>query len=367
MQSTVEGRIRLEIDPAKIVGNFREIQRRVAPCRIMPVLKADAYGLGAREIAKHLRAAGAAAFGAAELGEALELAGFGLPVQILGSLLPDEVASAVEAGLWCPVGDFEAAKRISDEAVRQKRTAELQIAVDSGMGRLGFVAARAADEIRKIQTLPNVRIRGIYSHFSSASDAAHPHNRRQLDAFKALLAELPDIAFDDIHMAASEALSNIRESVSPPFNLTRAGIGLYGFHDNAGILAPVFSLKSRLAAVRTLDAGTSIGYNRMHTLKLPTRIGTVAAGYADGLPLALSNRGYLLVHGVLCPILGRVSMDYTTISLENVPEAQAGDEVVCIGSQGEHTIKLEEWAALKGTHPHEILCSFGNRVRRIYL
>lgn len=369
--STFESRVRLEIDPAKIVGNFREIQRRVNPCRLMPVLKANAYGLGGREIARHLRDAGAAAFGAAEINEALELAGFGIPVQILGNLLPDEVAPAVEAGLWCPVGDFAAAKRISDEAVRQKRTAELQIAVDSGMGRLGFVAARAADEIRRTGTLPNVRIRGIYSHFSSAFERCNPYNQRQLAAFRSLLAELADIPFADIHMAASDALNNIPESLRAPFNLARTGINLYGFYDTcvdrSMMLSPVLSLKTRLAAVRMLDAGSSIGYGRMHTLKKPTRIGTIAAGYADGLPLALSNRGYVLLRGVLCPVLGRVSMDYTTISLENVPEAEVGDEVVCIGSQGEQTITLDEWAQLKGTHVYDLLCSFGTRVRRVYL
>ncbi len=366
-----ESRVRLEIDPAKIVGNFREIQRRVAPCRVMPVLKANAYGLGGREIARHLRDAGAAAFGAAEINEALELAGFGIPVQILGNLLPDEVAPAVEAGLWCPVGDFAAAKRISDEAVRRKRTAELQIAVDSGMGRLGFVAARAADEIRQVRTLPNVRIRGIYSHFSSAFERYNPYNERQLAAFRALLAELADIPFDDVHMAASDALNNIPESLRAPFNLARTGINLYGFYDTcvdrSMMLSPVLSLKTRLAAVRMLDAGSSIGYGRMHTLKKPTRIGTIAAGYADGLPLALSNRGYVLLRGVLCPVLGRVSMDYTTISLENVPEAEVGDEVVCIGNQGEYSITLDEWAQLKGTHVYDLLCSFGTRVRRVYL
>jgi alanine racemase len=130
---------------------------------------------------------------------------------------------------------------------------------------------------------------------------------------------------------------------------------------------PVLTLKTRLTAIRTLPAGTGIGYGHTYRLHHATRVGTVSAGYADGLPLALSNRGYLLIHGVPCPVIGRLSMDYTTVSLESVPEAQVGDEVVCLGGTGIHALTVEDWAALKNTHPYEIICSFGNRVQRRYL
>ena len=144
-----------------------------------------------------------------------------------------------------------------------------------------------------------------------------------------------------------------------------------GYYDNevrqSMRLSPVVELKTRLAAVRILAAGSCIGYGRMHRLARPTRVGTIAAGYADGLPLALSNRGYVLVNGELCPVLGRISMDYTTISLENAPEAKPGDEVVCIGRQKDRFIPFEEWAQLKGTHVYDLLCSIGMRVRRRYL
>jgi len=119
--------------------------------------------------------------------------------------------------------------------------------------------------------------------------------------------------------------------------------------------------------VRVLAEGASIGYGRTHRLLKETRIGTIAAGYADGLPLALSNRGYVLVNGRLCPVLGRISMDYTTISLEDAPDARPGDEVVCFGRQGDRTITLEDWAQLKGTHAYELLCAIGTRVERSYL
>ncbi|MDX9979288.1 MAG: alanine racemase C-terminal domain-containing protein, partial [Lentisphaeria bacterium] len=132
-------------------------------------------------------------------------------------------------------------------------------------------------------------------------------------------------------------------------------------------LEPILSLKTRLVAIRDLPAGMRLGYGLTHRLVENTRVGTVAAGYADGLPLALSNRGYLIVRDTLCPVLGRVSMDYVTVSLAHVPDAAVGDEVVCLGGEGPAAVTVDQWAELKGTHPYEIICSFGTRVERRYL
>ena len=307
------------------------------------------------------------------INEAVELVPLGLPVQILGNLLPDEIAPAVEYGVICPLNDLEMAKKISAEAVRQGKTATGAVTVDSGMGRLGMPAAEAAEQILAMRGLPNLKLDGIYSHFSSAFMRYDDYSLGQLASFKTLLAELKGagLEFPNVHMAASDALNNFPDSTRPPFTLARCGINMYGYYDNevhqSMRLAPVVELKTRLAAVRMLAAGSCIGYGRMHRLQKDTRVGTIAAGYADGLPLALSNRGYVLVNGVLCPVLGRISMDYTTISLENAPEAQPGDEVVCIGGQDGRFVSLEDWAQLKGTHVYDLLCSFGTRVRRRYV
>ncbi len=368
-----ESRVNLEVNLRKLAENFREIRRRVAPCRVMAVLKANAYGLGVLPIAEELRCAGADAFGVAEINEALELAPLGLPVQVLGNLLPNEIAPAVENGIVCPLNDLEMARRISREAVHQNRRVTCAVTVDSGMGRLGMPVAEAAEQILAMRDLPNLELAGIYSHFSNAFQRYDDYSLGQLASFKALLTELGKhgVTFPLVHMAASDALNNFPDSTRPPFTLVRCGINMYGYYDStvhqSMRLCPVVELKTRLAAVRILRAGSSIGYGRMHILPRDSRVGTIAAGYADGLPLALSNRGYVLVNGVLCPVLGRISMDYTTILLDNAPEAQPGDEVVCIGSQGDQRITLEEWAQLKGTHVYDILCSIGTRVRRQYL
>ena len=132
-------------------------------------------------------------------------------------------------------------------------------------------------------------------------------------------------------------------------------------------MQPVLTLKSRLVSVRKMRAGSCIGYGCTCQLERDSLVGVVAAGYADGLPLALSNRGHLLVRGHRCRVLGRVSMDYVSVSLEDVPDAQPGDEVVCLGRQGGASISVDDWAVLKGTHSYDIICSFGGRVERRYV
>ncbi len=368
-----ESRVILEVDLQKFAYNFGEIQRRVAPCSVMAVLKANAYGLGVLPIAEVAKRQGATMFGVADINEAIELAGFGLPVQILGNLLPDEIATAVEYGIVCPLNDLPMAKRISQEAVRQNRIVRCALTIDSGMGRLGMPVKEATEQILAMRSLPGLRLDGIYSHFSSAFWPHDNYSLEQLSLFKTLLSELKlaGLEFQNIHMAASDALNNFPDSTRSPFTQVRCGINLYGYYDSlrsqSNRLMPVVELKTRLVAIRTLATGSYIGYGRMCQLRQATRVGTIATGYADGLPLALSNRGYVLVNGALCPVLGRVSMDYTTVSLDPAPEAKIGDEVVCIGSQGNQSIPLEDWVQLKGTHVYDLLCSISPRVRRRYI
>ncbi len=353
--------------------NFDTIAKKVAPGKVVAVLKANAYGLGVKPIAdlvaKHPDCAG---FGVAEVREALELTGFKLPIRILGNLLPGEITPAVEANLIAPVCDLASAELLSAEAARQHKRIRVQIAVDTGMGRLGFRYENAFEQIMQVARIPNLDLFGLYCHCPVAYSKYDPFTEVQISRFKALLLRLSEagISFAEVHMAASDAINNFAECSRAPFNRVRAGINMYGYCDNEVAhtmdLHGIVSLKTRLAQVRTLPAEATLGYGRTYKLRRESRIGTIAAGYADGLPLALSNRGYVLIGGQFCPVLGRISMDYTTVLLDNVPEAVCGDEVVCIGTQGENSITLEEWAQLKGTHAYELLCSVGSRVERIY-
>ena len=366
-------RVWLEIDLGLLTGNYRRIAAAVAPAQVMAVLKANAYGLGARPIAAALTGAGVARFGVAEPYEALALAGLGPPVQVLGAVLPEEIPVLVAADAVLPATDLPIARRIAEEGRRQGRRVRVHVKIDTGMGRLGLLPGDAVDAIRAMAGLSGLDLEGIYTHFPVAYRAGEAYTLRQIERFLALRETLAaaGLTFRLCHAANSDAINNFPRAAQPPFNLVRTGINLHGSFDTEGQrrlqLRPVLALKTRLTAVRTLPAGTAIGYGLTCRLARDTRVGTISAGYADGLPLALSNRGNVLVRGVPCPILGRLSMDYTTVSLDHAPDAAVGDEVTCLGGSGPNTITVEDWARAKGTNPYEIICSFGNRVERRYV
>jgi alanine racemase len=363
-------RVRLEVDLSSIRKNFAQIRKTVKPAQIMAVLKANAYGLGALKVAETLVAAGADRLGVAELKEAAQLRRHvKVPIQIVGGLLASEVPECVRLGVVCPVPSLETALWVSKEAQRQKRKAVVHLKVDTGMGRLGIPHFRAFQDIQDIRKLPGLVLEGIYSHFPNANNPMHSKSKEQLGLFRGLLADLEGkgINFPLVHMANSDGINNFPESY---FNLVRTGINLYGVFDLSGLrsykLSPSLSLKTSLIAKRLLPAGYTIGYGCTHTLFKDTWVGTVPAGYADGVPLAASNSGQVLIRGKACNIIGRVSMDYLTVDLNGCPASKVGDEVVLVGRSGREEITIEDWARIKQTHPYDIICSLGDRVERAY-
>jgi len=373
MKTASHSRVRLELSLGTLKANYGKIAEAVAPCDVISVLKANAYGLGVHSIAAALAEAGTKRFAVAELNEALALADFDRPVQILGSILPEEIPDAVAAGIVLPITDEHTARLVNEEAGRQRRKAVCQYLVDTGMGRLGISAAEADKVVTATFGLPHLHCEGIYSHFPVAYQSGSDYTQGQIELFLCLLGRLEarGIGFDLRHMANSDAVNNFPRTYAPPFNAVRTGINLHGSFDTEGQrvldLESILTLKTRLVAVRRLPAGTAIGYGCTHRLESETTVGTISAGYADGLPLALSNCGHVLIRNRPCRILGRVSMDYTTVSLESVPGAQCGDDVICLGGEGPDAISVEEWARIKNTHPYDIICSFGSRVERCYV
>ena len=351
-----------------IARNFKRMSEHASGCALMAVLKANAYGLGVEPIAECLKQAGAAAIGVTSVQEALPLLRLGLSIWIVSALLPDEAPVAVELGLVSAVADIDTAKRLSAEALRQGKTALAHAVIDTGMGRVGFQLTEAVEAIAGICALPGLQITGLGSHFPDAAGDSSFSNE-QVDEFIKVVNSLEKrgLTFAWRHMANSDALHAVPRALVPPFNMARTGLNLYGMFapttDSSLHLEPVMSFKTRLIAARRLSAGRSIGYCRTHRLTQDTTVGTLALGYADGLPFALANRGFVLIRGAKCPILGRVSMDYTTVSLENVPDAQPGEEVTCLGPG----VPITGWAELKGTIPYEIFCAIGRRVERRYM
>lgn len=368
----MQHRVILRIDLAKLEANYRAVCSIAFPCAVMPVLKANAYGLGVLPIAKALVRAGAERIAVAEPFEALALKELGVPLQILSGILPEEIAPMLAAGVVLPLVSAESARWISDEALRLGVTAKVHVKLDTGMGRAGILWQDAPEVLRRAAALPNLELEGIFTHFPLAYEGAAGFTSEQLRRFRTVLeaADALGINFRYVHAANSDAVNNAPEACRAPFNLVRSGINLHGAFDAAGSLRvplqPVLRLSTRLVQIRTLPAGTPIGYGHTYRTIREMRIGTVCAGYADGLPLALSNRGAVIIRGQAAPIVGRISMDYLTVALDGVPEATVGDTVTLIGSDGDTEITVQDWAALKGTHAYDIICSIGSRVQRTY-
>ena len=374
-------RVWVEVNLATLVANYRRIVARVKPAKVLCVLKANAYGLGVAAYAKALYGAGCRQFGVAEPHEAVEVQKIvkDAEVQILSAVLPDEIAPMVRAGVILPITDYETACAISGAAVKAKRTAKVHFKLDTGMGRLGIIAdceeriPEAVELMRRVKALPALDCEGVFSHFPMAYDPLDPFTRRQIALFKRLVAaaKRAGISFRKLHIAASDAINNFPECAKPPFTQVRTGINLHGSFDPNGRRAlrvePVLTLKTRVAQVRELPAGKTLGYGRTWCLREPTKVATISAGYADGLPLALSNRGRVIIGGVACPVIGRISMDYTTVDVSGVKDVKSGDEVICFGRSGTLSITPDDWAALKGTHAYDIICSLGNRVERVFV
>ena len=334
----------------------------------MAVLKADAYGLGVKRIFQCLYDSGCRKFGVADLQEALEICGDTHDTYILGDFISTEIEGIVANDIVAPVTSADQAAALNLEAQKQGKKVKVHFLIDTGMGRLGISYESAFREICRCYQFDNLQLTGIYSHFPHAY-ADQDFSNKQVIIFKELLERLQSagITFEEIHIANSDGIHNIDKSRAQPFNMARTGINLYGCFDLEGNrtldLEPVITLKSKLVARRELKEGEAIGYGRTVVLNEDKLIGTVAIGYADGLPMSLSNSGYLIVRGVKCPILGRVSMDYTTVDLSGVPDASCGDDVICLGKD----MPVSEWAVSAGTITYDIICSIGSRVKRVYL
>ena len=352
-------RARLEVDREAIKSNVRALQGMSQSCDVLGVVKANAYGVGTDIVVPALLESGVKVLGVATLSEAAELLKYGVELRMLSGVMPEEIAPAIEMGVTLPVIDFETALAIDAEAARQKRKAAVQLAIDSGMGRVGIRIAEAEETAKKVIALENLNVTGVYSHFPKA-EPGDKGSLVQIDAMASLAGKLQ---LPQCHLAASEGTLFMPGASRPPFNLIRLGIAMYGVLPDCGMKGAV-KFKSRLAAVRRCPAGGTVSYGRLHKLDRETLVGTVAAGYADGVPLKLTNKGFFRVNGKLCPILGRVTMDYTMIDLSAVPGAKVGDEVELFTSMQGDSIDIANWSNYKGTHAWDILCSISPRVER---
>ena len=367
MEQSLMPRIWLEVSKEALLNNIKALKKAVFPLEFMAVLKANGYGFGALELAECI-ADHVDAFGVVEVNVACALKRFGKPVHMLGAIIDEEIPAVVSAGVIAPITDVRIARLLHEEGKRQGKSVVSQLVVDSGMGRLGIVSESLAACIKELESLERLNIQGLYSHFPVAySD--RQYSLEQVEKVKEgitlLQQSFPNASC--FHIANSDGIQNIDASIQAPFTLVRSGINMHGIYDDVGArrvsLQETFQLKTRLVSVRELPAGKSIGYGREYTTQKPSLIGTIPAGYADGIPFKWKDGCSVIIQGVHCPLVGRVSMDYTTVLLESVPDARVGDEVICLGGG----ISVYDWARARGTIPYEVICSIGSRVGRRFV
>ncbi len=369
-------RICARIDLQAIRYNIESMHRKLAPdTRIAAVVKSNAYGHGALEIAREIENFPYVwGYAVATPGEAYELIADGRrkPILLLGLAFPEAFEGLVEAHVRITVSTLEAAQLVSRVAVSLGRTAIIHIKLDTGMGRIGFAPTEeTVHAVTEIAKLPHLRIEGVFTHFARADEADKSHAYAQLALFNEMVAriEAQGVRIPIKHCSNS---AGIVEMPDANLNLVRAGITLYGLWpseevDRAAIsLRPVMSLESHVTFVKDLDAGQSISYGGTYTTDRQSRIATVPVGYGDGYARSLSNKGYVLIHGQRAPIRGRVCMDQFMVDVTDIPNVKAGDLVTLLGRNGEECITMEELGALSGRFNYEFACLITQRVPRAY-
>ena len=288
---------------------------------------------------------------------ALREAGMDCPVWILLGALPYEAEQAVGRGFTLAVFDLEQAKAISEVASRQGMMQDVHLAVDTGMGRLGFPVEALPEVLAQIQNLRGLRLRGIFAHIAKASEPSHPVTQKQVAGFRSALSMLPEDCREN-HSCASDAWLG---GLLPELNYARPGICLYQEYRVKGrvVTHDAMTLKTRLVSLKTMHAGETVSYNCVRTLTRESRVAVAPLGYEDGFLRYMSNQGAALVHGRRAPILGTICMSMTMLDVTDIPEAAIGDEAVFMGAQGDERISIAELAERAQTTPHEFLCAMG--------
>jgi len=367
-QSIVPSRV--EIDAEALANNVQHIKAHVGDdVELMAVVKANGYGHGAVTVARTALLNGATYLAVANMVEAMNLrdAGISAPILILSYVPVFAVRQAIQHNISVLLFDAELAHQYDRIARDIDGKLKIHIKVDSGMGRMGVLPGDAVRLFRTVYTMQNLEIEGIYTHFSMADDNLE-YTEEQLQIFKDVVAPLKATGFQFkyIHAANSAGILGSRENY---FNLVRAGLILYGLQPSDSLkgldkLQPVMSWKTVIAQVKTLPPKSPVGYgNTYHTRKQET-IAVLPIGYADGLRRSPQTWREVLVHGKRAPVVGRVSMEKTTINVTNIPDVSIGDEVVLLGKQGNDEITADEIARWLGTINYEIVTSILARTQR---
>ena len=368
-------RVYAKVDLDNIRSNILEMKKGMADhCRMMAVVKTDGYGHGAVEVAEAVEDI-VDGFATATVDEAVALRMHGIQkmILILGhvheSLFETMIKNRISVNLYT----VKDAIGLSEAASRLEIDARVHIKFDTGMSRLGVREPEDALEIiRRISALPRIKLEGLFTHFACSDEKDKAMTERQLTRFAALADKVREagISIPILHCSNSAGIIDVPQA---NYNMVRAGIALYGLYPSEEVekdrvrLKPALQLKSHIVYLKEVEEGCGISYGATFVTERRTRVATIPVGYGDGYPRALSNTGYILVHGQRAPILGRICMDQFMADVTDIPEAQEGDVVTLIGEDKGAFLSVEELADMVGnTFNYEIVCDLGKRIPRVF-
>ena len=369
-------RVYLKIDLDQICENIRNVIRKVGKdTKVMPVVKADAYGHGAIEVSKALSEIGTYGFAVATVGEALALrrAGITKPLLILDFVFPNQFETIIINDIMLTIFQYSIAEKLDAAAAQMGTTAHIHLKIDTGMGRIGYIPdEKSIEEIKRISELPNIEIDGIFTHFACADQADKTSMNSQLTLFKNFVRKLEDLGINIPikHVCNSAAIIDMHDDF---LNMVRSGIITYGLYPSEEVnkesldVKPAMELHSVVINIKTINKGDTVSYGSTYVAEKPTVIATSPVGYADGYPRQLSNKGSVLIHGKRAKIVGRVCMDQFMVDVTDIPDIMIGDNVTLVGKDGDDFITCEEIGEISGRFNYEFLCCITRRVPRVYI
>lgn len=371
-------RVWAEVDLDAVAGNVERMKERIAPgTRILGVVKADGYGHGSVPVARRLEGMDCIygfAVATPEEAHILRTAGIRKPVVILGYAFPYSYEMLAAEEIRPTVFRFDSMEPLERAAEKAGKPIKVHIKVETGMNRIGIPAdSEGLAFVKRLQESRWIETEGIYTHFARADETDKTNARKQLETFRYFLHMIEKELPREIPVKHCSNSAGILEMPEANMDMVRAGIGMYGIYPSPETardrveLQPALSLYSHIVYVKTVQPGESISYGGTFTARHRMRVATIPAGYGDGYPRGLSNRGYVLIHGKKAAILGRICMDQFMADVTDIPGVRAGDRVVLLGRDGGETMDAERMSRLSGRFHYELICDFGKRVPRVYL